>query len=73
MIPSARTKAERDATGDPRLSLEERYKNHDGYIAAVRAAAAKAVAAGFLLQPDADKLIADAASSNVLSPLSSSR
>src|SRR5438034_833374 len=73
MIPFARTKAERDATGDPRLSLEERYKNHDGYIAAVRAAAAKAVAAGFLLQPDADKLIADAASSNVLSPLSSSR
>src|SRR6266567_1037188 len=73
MIPFARTKAERDATGDPRLSLEERYKNHDGYVAAVRAAAAKAVAAGFLLQPDADKLIADAAGSNVLSPLSSSR
>jgi Alpha/beta hydrolase domain len=27
MIPFAKTKAEREANGDPRLSLEERYKN----------------------------------------------
>ena len=27
--------------GDPRLSLEERYKNHDGYVAAVQKAAEK--------------------------------
>ena len=73
MIPFAKTRAERDATGDPRLSLEERYKNHDGYVSAVRAAAMKAVAAGFLLQSDADRLIADAAASNVLNALSSSR
>ena len=33
------TKAERLAAGDPRLSLEERYKNHDGYVAAVTKAA----------------------------------
>jgi hypothetical protein len=73
MIPFAKTRAEREAAGDPRLSLEERYKNHDGYVAAVKAAAMKAVAAGFLLQADADKLIAEAAASNVLSSLTSSR
>jgi hypothetical protein len=73
MIPFARTKAEREAAHDPRLSLEERYRNHEGYVASVRTAAAKAVAAGFLLQADADKLIADAAASNVLIPSTSSR
>jgi hypothetical protein len=73
MIPFAKTRVERDAMGDPRLSLEERYKNHDGYVSAVRAAAMKAVAAGFLLQSDADRLIAEAAASNVLNALSSSR
>ena len=66
MIPFARTKAEREAAGDPRLSLEERYQDHAGYVAAVRAAAAKAVAAGFLLQDDADLLIKQADASAVL-------
>ena len=73
MIPFAKTRAEREAAGDSRLSLEERYKNHEGYVAAVRMAAEKAVRAGFLLQADADKLIADAAASNVLIPSSTSR
>ena len=68
MIPFARTKAERTANNDPRLSLEERYTDHNGYVTAVRAAAAKAVSAGFLLQNDADKLISQATASNVLSP-----
>jgi hypothetical protein len=66
MIPFAKTKAERAASGDPRLSLEERYKDHAGYVDAVRAAAAKAVAAGFLLQADADALITAADASAVL-------
>jgi hypothetical protein len=66
MIPFARTKAERQASGDPRLSLEERYGDHPGYVAAVKAAAAKAVRQGFLLQHDADTLIEQAAASNVL-------
>ena len=74
MVPFAKTKAEREANGDPRLSLEERYKNHEGYVDAVKAAAAKAVSAGFLLQADADKLIAAAAASDVLvTPNSASR
>ena len=66
MIPFAITRADRLASGDPRLSLEERYGDHDGYVAAVRKAAANAVAQGFLLQADADALIAAAAASNVL-------
>jgi hypothetical protein len=67
MIPFATTKAERMAAGDPRPSLEERYGSHEGYVQAVRAAAAKAVGQGFLLQADADALIAQAAKSSVLS------
>ncbi len=66
MIPFAVTKAERLAASDPRLSLEERYTNHDGYVAAVRKAAAAAVQRGFLLEEDAQRLIAGAASSSVL-------
>lgn len=68
MVPFAKTQAERLATGDPRLSLEERYGTHDGYVAAVSAAAANAVAKGFLLQEDADALIALAQASAVLNP-----
>jgi hypothetical protein len=68
MIPFAKTKAERLATGDPRFSLEERYKTHDGYVEAVKAAAARAVTQGFLLQYDADALIKQAAASKVLVP-----
>jgi hypothetical protein len=66
MIPFAKTKAERLAAGDPRLSLEERYGDHDGYVTAVKAAAANAADKGFLLPADADSLIEEAAMSNVL-------
>jgi hypothetical protein len=68
MLAFAKTKAERLASGDPRLSLEERYGTHAGYVAAVRAAAANAVAQGFLLQADAEALIAQADASAVLNP-----
>jgi hypothetical protein len=65
-IPFATTRAERMSSGDPRLSLEERYRDHAGYVAAVKAAAEKSVAERFLLQEDADRLVAQAAASNVL-------
>ena len=65
-IPFAKTKAERLASHDPRPSLEERYGTHDGYVARVKAAAAKAVEDRFLFQEDADKLAAQAAASDVL-------
>lgn len=65
-IPFARTKAERLASGDPRLSLEERYGTHEAWVALVKAAAEKAVKERFLLQADADRLIAEAESSDIL-------
>ncbi len=52
-IPFAKTKAERTASGDPRLSLEERYIDHAGYIRAVKTAADKLVRDGYLLADDA--------------------
>ncbi len=66
MVPFAKTKDERLAIGDPRLSLEERYGSHAGYVTAVAKAAANAVARGFLLQTDADALVAEADASEVL-------
>ena len=65
MVPFFKTKAQRDAVGDPRLSLEERYGNHAGYVAAVTAAANNAFAKGYLLAADRDALIAQAVSSDV--------
>ena len=66
MIPFARTAAERKANNDPRLSLEERYGSHDGYVERVRAAAARAVEQRFLLPEDAQALIDAAKASAVL-------
>jgi hypothetical protein len=66
MIPFARTRAERMAKEDPRLSLEERYVNHAGYVAAVEAAASNAVAEGFLLAADGKALVTAAEASDVL-------
>ena len=65
-IPFAKTKAERLANKDPRPSLEERYRTHEAYVAAVKTAAAKAVSERFLLPADADRLVAEAAASDVL-------
>jgi hypothetical protein len=48
MVPFAKTKAQRLAANDPRLSLEERYKTHDGYVAAVRAAADNAACKDYM-------------------------
>jgi len=66
MIPFARTAAERTANQDPRLSLQERYQNHAGYVAAVKKATERALKEGFLLAEDADKLVAQAQASAVL-------
>ncbi len=66
MIPFARSRAERQQTGDPRRSLEERYGDHAGYVAAVRAAAARAEEQGFLLPGDARALVRAAEESKVL-------
>ena len=65
-IPFAQTKAERLASGDSRLSLEERYEDHEGFVRAVRKAAHQLVGERFLLQVDADAFISAAESSSVL-------
>lgn len=65
-IPFPMTKADRKATGDPRRSVEERYGNQEGYDCVVRHAARQEVGKRFLLREDADRLIAQAAASNVL-------
>jgi hypothetical protein len=65
-IPFAKTKAERLAAGDPRLSLEERYGTHEAYVAKVKEAAKRQVAERLLLQEDADRLVAQAEQSGVL-------
>jgi len=65
-IPFAKTRAERLATGDPRLSLEERYKDHAGYVLAVKKAVESLLAQRFLLPEDAARLIQQAENSNVL-------
>jgi len=65
-IPFARTLQERMSTGDPRLSLEERYGTHAGYVDAVRKATQTLVKQRLLLQGDADRLIGAADASDIL-------
>jgi hypothetical protein len=65
-IPFAATRAQRLASGDPRLSIEERYENHDGYVSAVQCAVAKLLRERFLLVEDAEQYSATAEASSVL-------
>jgi hypothetical protein len=59
-IPFAATKAEREAKGDPRPSLEERYPNHAAYVAKVKAQADALVAQRYMLPADAARIVAEA-------------
>lgn len=65
-IPFANTRAEREARKDPRPSLQERYGDHAGFVAAVRKATMNMIAEGFLLPEDADGVIKQAEDSAVL-------
>ena len=51
-IPFPRTKADRERTGDPRRSVEERYQNRDQYLSLITAAAARLIEQGYLLKQD---------------------
>jgi len=59
-IPFAKTKAEREASGDPRPSIEERYHGKDDYLAQVKQAAEALVAQRLLIEGDVDKVVAKA-------------
>jgi hypothetical protein len=52
-IAFSKTRAEREAAGDPRLSIEERYGSRADYVAKVKAAADALVAERLLLPADA--------------------
>jgi len=60
-IPFARTRREREASGDPRPSIEERYRSRDDYLDRVRRAGAALVAQRFMLEEDIELALALAA------------
>jgi hypothetical protein len=58
-VPFARTEVERRSRNDPRPSIESRYPTHDAFVAKVRVAAKRQVAAGFLLPEDVERAVSE--------------
>ncbi len=56
-VPFARTRAERDATGDPRPAMEERYQSREQYLKRVEEAAVPLVKEGYLLADDVARIV----------------
>ena len=56
-IPFPVTKADRERTGDPRQSVQERYGSLDEYVRQLTTTADTLKAAGYLLDEDAARLI----------------
>ena len=65
-IPFKTTKAERLQANDPRLSLEERYHTHEGYVRAVTKATDNLLKRRLLLPDDARQYTQEAETSDVL-------
>ena len=61
-IPFARTRAERDRNGDPRPSIEERYKSKDDYLEKFTKSAGELVSKGYLLKEDVPRMVQQAGS-----------
>ena len=59
-LPFAATRADREASGDPRSSIDERYASREEYLRRVRAAARELVAAGYVLAEDLPRIEAAA-------------
>lgn len=59
-LPFAKTKEERSKSGDPRLSIEERYKDQADYVRRVSIEARSMVEERLLLAEDAERIIAEA-------------
>jgi hypothetical protein len=53
-----RTRAEREASGDPRRAIAERYASREDYLARVRAAADTLVQDRYLLAEDVERVVA---------------
>jgi hypothetical protein len=60
-VPFARTRQAREAAGDPRLSIEERYASKAAYLAQVREYALQLVGERFLLNEDVERCLEMAA------------
>lgn len=60
-IPFARTQAEREATGDPRPSIEERYSGRAEYLGRVAEAGLSLIEAGLVLERDLGPIVRGAA------------
>ena len=60
-LPLPRTAVDREASGDPRRSIDERYASKDDYLAQVRAAALALVDQRYLLAEDVDGCVEVAA------------
>ena len=60
-LPFPVTRSEREASGDPRLSLEERYSSREEFLDRVGAAAKGLVDEGYLLTEDLDNVVERAA------------
>jgi len=56
-IPFAPTRAVRQATGDPRASLEERYRGVDDYLQRIRSATTDLIRQRLVLAEDADTIV----------------
>jgi hypothetical protein len=68
IITFARTKAEREATNDPRSSVEERYASHEAYVEAVKRAVEGLVKERFMLAEDGERYIEAARKKNPFDP-----
>jgi hypothetical protein len=60
-VPFALTRQERESSGDTRLSIQERYRDRDDYLAKTRGAAQALVADGFLVADDVHAIVERAA------------
>ena len=56
-IPFPTTREEREASADPRLSLEERYPTRENYTERIRQAAQDLIDEGYVLAEDMDSLV----------------
>jgi Alpha/beta hydrolase domain len=56
-IPLARTRAEREARRDPRMSIEERYASRSAYLSRIREAADALVRERYLLAEDLEAVM----------------
>jgi hypothetical protein len=56
-IPFPQTRAEREQTKDPRLSIEDRYRGRDEYVGRFAASAVDLVERGYLLPEDVPDLL----------------